>query len=115
MRTAAKDPGEGRGRGMKPGKDTTGDLFPDAPSPSPGPTLPDPTSRRAAILEALRCGERLTHRDALARGWGWRLAADVFALAHDHGWPIAAHLIPNPGGNQIAEYWLPADTRQMGV
>lgn len=115
MRTAAKDPGEGRGRRILPGKDTTGDLFPAAAPAIPAPTLPDPTSRRAAILEALRRGDRLTHADALARGWGWRLAADVFALSHEHGWPIAAHLIANPGGNPIAEYWLPAAARQMGA
>ena len=114
MRTAAKDPGEGRGRLMMPGKDTTGDLFPAATPDTPAPTLPDPTSRRAAILGALRRGDRLTHADALARGWGWRLAADVFALAHDHGWPIAATMIPNSGGNPIAEYHLPADARHMG-
>lgn len=81
--------------------------------PTPGPTLPDPASRRAAVLEALHRGERLTQADALRRGWGWRLAADVFALKDEHGWPIAARLIPSPGGNDVAEYWLPADSRQM--
>lgn len=97
---------------MMPCKDTTGVLLSVALPTATDPTLPEPASRRAAILEALRRGERLTHADALARGWGWRLAADVFALAHVHGWPIVAVMIPNPGGNPIAEYHLPADARQ---
>lgn len=93
---------------MMPGNGIT-DLLPDALPTSTGPTLPDPTSRRAAILEALRRGDRLTHADALARGWGWRLAADVFALSHDHGWPIQAAMIQQgEGRNPIARYWLPA-------
>ena len=99
---------------MKQAEHITGDLFPDALPPATGPTMPYPVSRRAAVLEALRRGDRLTHADALARGWGWRLAADVFALSHAHGWPIVAVLIPNPGGNDIAQYHLPADARQTG-
>lgn len=93
---------------MLQGENTTGDLFPDA-LPTAGPTQPDPASRRAAILEAFRRGESLTHADALARGWGWRLAADVFALKEEHGWPIQAAMIPQgEGRNPIAIYWLPA-------
>jgi hypothetical protein len=71
-------------------------------------TMPKPETRRAAILEALRRGERLTHADALARGWGWRLAADIFALKELHGWSIQADMIHQAGGNAIALYWLPA-------
>lgn len=90
----------------------TGDLFPES-LPTASPTLPDPASRRAAVLEALRRGERLTQARALLRGWGWRLAADVHALAHEHGWPITSHLIPNPDGNPVAEYWLPTEARHL--
>lgn len=115
MSAPADNLGRDGGREEQHGEDTTGDLFADALPAADTPTLPDPTSRRAAVLAAFRRGERLTHADALTRGWGWRLAADVFALSHDHGWPIAAHLIANPGGNPIAEYWLPADARQIGV
>jgi hypothetical protein len=107
--------GDGSGRKVMPGKDTTGDLFTNAMPAAPAPTQPDPASRRAAILEAFQRGDRLTHADALARGWGWRLAADVFALKEEHGWPIVSTMIPNPGGNDIAEYHLPADARQMGA
>lgn len=114
MSTAAKDPGQGRGRGMKQGKNATHDLFPDERPTANIPTLPDPESRRAEVLESLRRGDHLTQADALARGWGWRLAADVFALKDIHGWAIAATMIPNPGGNDIAEYWLPPDARQIG-
>ncbi len=71
--------------------------------------MPDPATRRAAVLEALRSGERLTHADALAKGWGWRLAADVFALRTRYGWPIHADLIDQgKGRNPIARYSLPA-------
>lgn len=111
MSAPAVHRGDGSGREVL---QADGSLFPELEPSAPAPTLPDPTSRRAAVLEALRRGERLTHADALARGWGWRLAADVFALSREHGWPIAAVMIPNPGGNPIAEYWLPADARQMG-
>jgi hypothetical protein len=93
----------------KRGNHSIGDLFPDAIPLVAVPTLPDPTSRRAAILEALRRGDRLTHADALRRGWGWRLAADVFALKEEHGWPIQAAMIPQgDGSNPIARYWLPS-------
>lgn len=86
-----------------------GSLFPELEPSAPAPTLPEPTSRRAAVLAALRRGDRLTHADALARGWGWRLAADVFALSHDHGWPIQAAMIPQgEGRNPIAIYSLAA-------
>ena len=111
MTAPGKNRGDGAGREVL---DADGSLFPEIEPLAPAPTLPDPTSRRAAILVALRRGDRLTHADALARGWGWRLAADVFALKEDHGWPIKAVMIPNPGGNSIAEYWLPADARQTG-
>ncbi len=79
------------------------------------PSMPKPATRRAAILEALRRGERLTHADALARGWGWRLAADVFALKEEHGWPIQATMIQQGEGHKpIARYHLPADMRPVG-
>lgn len=115
MRTAAKDPREGRGRRMVQVNGSTGDLFPDALPPTTGPTLPDPSSRRAAILEALRRGDHLTHADALTRGWGWRLAADVFALKEEHGWWIVAVMIEQGEGRKpIARYHLPADARPVG-
>lgn len=114
MNAPAVHRGDGSGREMMPVKNTTRDLFPDELPTVTCPTLPGPESRRAAVLEALRRGERLTQADALARGWGWRLAADVFALKEIHGWAIVATMIPNPGGNDIAEYWLPADARQTG-
>ena len=101
MKRPPETSGQGGGRGKLPPNHS---LFPELEEPGPGPTLPDPASRRAAILAALRHGDRLTHVDALARGWGWRLAADVFALANEHGWPIASRLIANPDGNPIAEY-----------
>lgn len=72
-------------------------------------TMPRPETRRASILEALRRGERLTHADALRRGWGWRLAADIEALRHDHGWNIHTDMIDQgEGRSQIARYSLPA-------
>ncbi|MDP2828734.1 MAG: hypothetical protein Q8O37_09015 [Sulfuricellaceae bacterium] len=75
------------------------------------PTLPRPATRRAEILEALRGGAHLTHGDALRRGWGWRLAADVFALKEEHGWPIVTTMIDQgEGRNPIARYHLPADS-----
>lgn len=70
--------------------------------------MPKPATRRAAILEALRKGERMTHIDALNRGWGWRLAADIFALRVLHGWRIESAMIQQQSGNEIAVYWLPA-------
>jgi hypothetical protein len=85
------------------------------PEPKLSATLPDPSSRRAAILEALRHGERFTHADAIRRGWGCRLAADVFALKEEHGWPIESMLIHNDGGKPIAEYWLSAELRLTGA
>ena len=108
METAAKDPGQGRDRFELRVKNTTTDLFPELAPAASIPTMPKPESRRAAVLEALRRGERLTHIDALQRGWGWRLAADVFALSHDHGWPIKAAMVSQSGGNEIALYWMPA-------
>jgi hypothetical protein len=106
MKAPANNLGRDGGREMMRGKNTTGDLFPDA-LPTTGPSLPDPTSRRAAILEALRHGDCLTQANALARGWGWRLAADIFALKEEHGWPIQAAMIPQgEGRNPIALYWL---------
>jgi hypothetical protein len=86
---------------------TTGDLFPDS-LPTIAQSLPKPATRLAAVLEALRRGERLTHIDALRRGWGWRLAADVFALKAFHGWNIQAAMIPQDGGDKIALYWMDA-------
>lgn len=72
------------------------------------PSMPRPATRRAAVLEALRRGERLTQVDGLRRGWGWRLAADVEALRHEHGWPIVTDLIDQgEGRNPIARYRLP--------
>lgn len=114
MKAPVETLGGGTGAEMMHLNGITGDLFSEAVHAVQIPTLPDPASRRAAVLEAFRRGERLTHADALRRGWGWRLAADVFALSHEHGWPIVAAMIPNPGGNPIAEYWLPADARQRG-
>jgi len=108
MSAAAESLGEGGDRMEQPGNHSTTDLFPDTLPAAPVPTLPKPESRRAAVLEALRRGERLTHIDALRRGWGWRLAADVFALSHDHGWPIKAAMVSQSGGNEIALYWMPA-------
>jgi hypothetical protein len=70
------------------------------------PTMPKPETRRAAVLEALRRGDHLTHIDGLARGWGWRLAADVFALKELHGWNIQSAMIPQSGANDIAVYWM---------
>jgi hypothetical protein len=71
-------------------------------------TLPKPDTRRAAILEALRNGDRLTHADALNRRWGWRLAADVHVL-RCYGWPIETTLIDQgEGRSPIARYSLPA-------
>jgi len=87
------------------------ELFPELTPAASLPTMPKPESRRADILEALRKGDRLTHIDALRRGWGWRLAADIHALAHDHGWPIVSVMIPQSGGNEIALYWLPAGVK----
>lgn len=76
------------------------------------PTLPHHATRRAAILEALRRGERLTQGDTLQRGQGWRLAADIFALKHNHGWPIESLMIgQGEGRNPIALYWLPAEVQ----
>lgn len=84
----------------QPGEGTTG----RNDGPDSAPTMPMPATRRAAILEALRRGERLTHADALARGWGWRLAADVFKL-REYGWPIHADMIDQGRGhNPIARY-----------
>lgn len=79
------------------------------PEPEFSPSMPKPSSRRAAILEAFRRGECLTHADALRRGWGWRLAADVHALKELHGWPILSEPIHQDGGNPIARYWIPAE------
>lgn len=112
MSAPAVHRGDGSGREMKPSNVTTGELFPDIAPAADAPTMPEPNSRRAAILEALRRGEKLTHADALARAWGWRLAADVFALSHDHGWPIQADMIPQgEGRNPIAIYWLDAGAK----
>lgn len=73
------------------------------------PQMPKPATRRAAVLEALRRGERLTTADALRRGWGWRLAADVFKL-REFGWDVQSVLIDQgQGRNPIARYWLPAE------
>jgi hypothetical protein len=72
------------------------------------PRLPLPATRRAEILEALRRGERLTTADALRRGWGWRLAADIHRLRR-YGWPVMSVLIgQGQGRNPIARYWMGA-------
>jgi hypothetical protein len=66
--------------------------------------LPEANTRRAAILEAFQRGERLTTADALRRGWGWRLAADVHAL-REYGWDIRSILLDQGEGSQpIARY-----------
>jgi hypothetical protein len=70
-------------------------------------TMPRPATRRAAILAALRQGERLTQADGLRRGWGWRLAADIFSL-REYGWPIVSDLVRQGHGQPIARYHLPA-------
>ena len=70
-------------------------------------SMPKPETRRAAILEALRRGERLTQIDTLRRGMGWRLAADIFAL-RVKGWPILTDHLMQRKGHPIARYWLPA-------
>lgn len=73
------------------------------------PAMPKPGTRRADVLEALRRGERLTQSDALVRGMGWRLAADVFVL-RERGWPIESVMIDQgKGRNAIARYSLSAE------
>lgn len=99
----------GRGAGVG----DTGEQATLFPAPEFSPTLPDPSSRRAAILAALRRGERLNHADAIQRGWGWRLAADIFALKDGHGWKVESVLIHRDRGNAIAEYWLPVDATHL--
>ncbi len=77
-------------------------------------TIPKPETRRAAVLEALKRGDRLTHADALRRGWGWRLAADIFALKDVHGWDIRADLIDQGKGcSPIARYHLPTKSEMI--
>ena len=88
--------------GLEPGSSRTTNNTHGNPSTL---QMPEPDSRRAAILAALRRGETLTHADALARGWGWRLAADVFALK-EYGWPIKSVLIHQGSSNPIARYWM---------
>ena len=75
-------------------------------------TMPRPHTRRAAVGAALQEGQKLTQADALRKGWGWRLAADICDLRHRHGWPIVTEEIQQEnGGHPIARYWLPAGTR----
>ena len=70
-------------------------------------SMPRPETRRAAILELLRSGERLTQMETLRRGLGWRLAADIEALKHDYGWNIHTDMIDQgKGRKQIARYRL---------
>jgi hypothetical protein len=74
------------------------------------PAMPRPRTRQAQVLAALLRGERPTHAIAVHRGWGWRLAADVFAL-RKKGWQIVTEEIQQAKGNPIARYWLPANKR----
>jgi hypothetical protein len=77
-------------------------------------TMPRPETRRAAVLEALKRGEKLTHIDALRRGWGWRLAADIFALRLK-GWAIVTDQLMRAKGSPIARYRLPAGSVKHDV
>lgn len=72
--------------------------------------MPRPNTRRAAVLSALMEGRTLTQAQTLGMGWGWRLAADVFAL-REKGWQIVSEEIQQAQGNPIARYWLPANKR----
>jgi hypothetical protein len=81
---------------------------PDALPGKPVPTKPKPGTRMAGILEALKRGEKLTQIDALNRGYGWRLAAHIFALKEYHGWSIEKTDIYRQKGNPIAQYSMPA-------
>lgn len=74
------------------------------------PAMPRPSTRLALVLAALRNGQTLTQAETLRRGWGWRLAADVFAL-REKGWQIVSEEIHQAQGNPIARYWLPANKR----
>lgn len=74
------------------------------------PTMPRPGTRRAAVLGELLAGQTLTQAQTLRRGWGWRLAADIFAL-REKGWQIVSEEIRQTAGNPIARYWLPAGKR----
>lgn len=73
-------------------------------------TMPRPNTRRAAVLSALMQGQTLTQAQTLGMGWGWRLAADVFAL-REMGWKIVSEEIQQAQGNPVARYWLPANKR----
>lgn len=72
------------------------------------PAMPRPNTRRAAVGAALMEGRTLTQAQTLGKGWGWRLAADIFAL-REMGWPILTEQIQQAKGNPIARYWLPAE------
>lgn len=78
------------------------------------PEMPRPETRLAAVLEGLQRGERFTTADAIRRGFGWRLAADIHQL-RCKGWHIVTDLIPQRRGNPIARYWMPADSRRGGA
>ncbi len=102
MRTAAKDPGEGRGRLMNRGNSITTDLFPESLLPVPAAIWPTPGTRAAEALAALLTGpiNQADYSD------GWRLSASVKTLKYD-GWAILSRPIWRPGcRREIAEYVL---------
>ena len=85
----------------------------DAPPPPTTPPDPDDEARgtqRAAILAALRNGDRITPLDALRRFNSFRLAAQVCALLKA-GWPIITEDITTDTGKRIAEYSLAPEDR----
>ena len=70
-------------------------------------------TQRAAILEALRQGSRLTPLDALRRFGCMRLAARIWELRAE-GYPIRERPVEVPSGAVVSEYSL-GEQRELSL
>ncbi len=65
--------------------------------PAFSPLWPKRATKAARTLELLLAGRKITHRDFIDSGDGWRLAAYIHELKEDMGWwAIRADEIPAP-------------------
>ena len=97
------------GRGSGAGETVQLEMF---ERPAFSPSWPKHATKLADALDLLLSGKRITHRDFIDCGGGWRLAAYIHELKKDLGWwPIEAQEIPAPSVNcptrAIAEYRMP--------
>ena len=88
MKSAANLGGSGAGSAVQ------SELF---ERPAFSPIRPKPATKAARVAAMLLAGRKITHRDFIDSGDGWRLAAYIHELKEDMGWwAIRADEIPAP-------------------